>query len=373
MSWMDSWSRPAKSQATPAPYYLLPGGEATPYCHSCGRAIGTRRQVGEKNNKAAAAAADPVVVVKYCSSRCRNRKPGRLDREIEDTFLRLLLGQEKEEAAGEPGDGAAAPAAEKHARAHGGKQRQKTRKAKGDARILVSCSTVEDAMFPQHHAADAADAAEERPGRSSSSHGSHDDDDDDDDDNPATNAQTLHDDLDAPEALHPHTTTTTPPPTPRWTPPCWRACRCAAARACARRRACRRSTAAWAGRRGGRSGSARARSCCGGAWRASGARASGRWSSARRGAAWRSGSPWMAAAAAAMTTTSREEEGGAPRGRRGRRGGKKSSLGTDGNHNGGEEKDGTGGRRRYCEAVMNGKVVEPSFAKGNWGIRWREE
>lgn len=39
MSWMDSWSRPSKSQATPPPLYLLPGGEATPYCRSCGRVI----------------------------------------------------------------------------------------------------------------------------------------------------------------------------------------------------------------------------------------------------------------------------------------------------------------------------------------------
>ncbi|KAK5069516.1 hypothetical protein LTS08_008716 [Lithohypha guttulata] len=30
------------------------------------------------------------------------------------------------------------------------------------------------------------------------------------------------------------------------------------------------------------------------------------------------------------------------------------------------------GPRRKCEALMNGKVVEPSFAKGNWCIRWRE-
>jgi len=29
--------------------------------------------------------------------------------------------------------------------------------------------------------------------------------------------------------------------------------------------------------------------------------------------------------------------------------------------------------RRKAEAVMNGAVVEPSFAKGNWAIRWREE
>jgi len=29
--------------------------------------------------------------------------------------------------------------------------------------------------------------------------------------------------------------------------------------------------------------------------------------------------------------------------------------------------------RRKCEALMNGSVVEPSFAKGNWAIRWRED
>jgi hypothetical protein len=28
--------------------------------------------------------------------------------------------------------------------------------------------------------------------------------------------------------------------------------------------------------------------------------------------------------------------------------------------------------RRLCEAVMQGKVVESSFAKGDWSIRWRE-
>jgi hypothetical protein len=29
--------------------------------------------------------------------------------------------------------------------------------------------------------------------------------------------------------------------------------------------------------------------------------------------------------------------------------------------------------RRKCEAVMQGKVVESSFAKGEWSIRWRED
>lgn len=28
--------------------------------------------------------------------------------------------------------------------------------------------------------------------------------------------------------------------------------------------------------------------------------------------------------------------------------------------------------QRKCEAIMNGKIVEPSFAKGNWAVRWRE-
>jgi len=28
--------------------------------------------------------------------------------------------------------------------------------------------------------------------------------------------------------------------------------------------------------------------------------------------------------------------------------------------------------RRKCEAIMQGQVVEPSFAKGDWAIRWRE-
>lgn len=30
------------------------------------------------------------------------------------------------------------------------------------------------------------------------------------------------------------------------------------------------------------------------------------------------------------------------------------------------------GERRKCEAVQNGQVVEASFAKGEWGVRWRE-
>ncbi|KAM0273999.1 hypothetical protein ACHAQH_008056 [Verticillium albo-atrum] len=124
MSWMDSWSRPSKSQATPAPFYLLPNGDATPYCRTCGRVISSR--------KTSAAAKNPDVkkteAPKYCSSRCRGHKPGRLDREIEAAFVRFLLREEEVVEVAGTGSGA--------------------RKAtKGDAPVLVSCDGVERRVF----------------------------------------------------------------------------------------------------------------------------------------------------------------------------------------------------------------------------------
>ncbi|KAK6201889.1 hypothetical protein LQW54_009299 [Pestalotiopsis sp. IQ-011] len=128
MSWMDSWSRPSKNQATPAPYYLLPGGDNTPYCHSCGRVIGQR-----KTNAAATAKTE----ARYCSSKCRSHRPGKLDREIESVFARLLGGSD------ESGRLANAHAYGKAAKKHKGKNV----KLKGDQRILVRCSVVEDLVF----------------------------------------------------------------------------------------------------------------------------------------------------------------------------------------------------------------------------------
>lgn len=128
---MDSWSRPSKSQATPAPFYLLPGGESTPYCHSCGRVINSRR------NTKAAAADDKAAgkrPVKYCSSSCRGHKPGKLDREIEGVFVRFLTGEEK-------------TGAQEPKRAHRPKKGASGKKTKGDARILVSCDDVERHIF----------------------------------------------------------------------------------------------------------------------------------------------------------------------------------------------------------------------------------
>ncbi|OTB03731.1 hypothetical protein M426DRAFT_321435 [Hypoxylon sp. CI-4A] len=126
MSWMDSWSRPGKSQATPAPYYLLPGGESTPYCRTCGRAISPRRTTTPHDASAPS----------YCSQRCRNSKPRKLDREIEAAFVRLLSGGQ---------DAARHHVPEK--RQTGKAKKGNKSVAKGDPRIIVSCDEVEKAVF----------------------------------------------------------------------------------------------------------------------------------------------------------------------------------------------------------------------------------
>ncbi|ERF77212.1 hypothetical protein EPUS_05781 [Endocarpon pusillum Z07020] len=131
MSWMDSWSRPSKHAATPPPMYLLPGGETTPYCHSCGRVIGSRKAQTSKRSKEG---------VKYCSERCRHRKTNQIDRNIENTFVSLLNGAEP--AARLP-DGASS----------GLSSRKKDtslalwKRTKGEPRITVLCSTVEELIF----------------------------------------------------------------------------------------------------------------------------------------------------------------------------------------------------------------------------------
>ncbi|KAF4974833.1 hypothetical protein FZEAL_8294 [Fusarium zealandicum] len=131
MSWMDSWSRPSKSQATPAPYYLLPGGESTPYCHSCGRVISTRRT---------AATAKTNTPAKYCSSRCRTKKPGKLDRELESAFVHFLSADNGGSVDGKPATKGGS---------NSGKQK-KSKHVKGDNRVLVTCSTVEEFVFGSH-------------------------------------------------------------------------------------------------------------------------------------------------------------------------------------------------------------------------------
>lgn len=131
MSWMDSWSRPSKHQAVPAPFYLLPGGETTPYCHSCGRVINSRRKA-----QPSVKADTDKSPVKYCSASCRGRKPGKVDREIEGVFLRFLQGEEKPLSLDE-----GSKRVQKSKKGSGGKR------AKGDQRLLISCDDVEKFVF----------------------------------------------------------------------------------------------------------------------------------------------------------------------------------------------------------------------------------
>lgn len=132
MSWMDSWSRPSKHQSVPAPFYLLSGGETTPYCHSCGRVINSRRK-GQQSLKDDAESKTPV---KYCSASCRSRKPGRIDREIEAVILRFLQGEEKP-----------SPLDESSKRTQKSKKGSGGKRAKGDQRLLISCDDVENFVF----------------------------------------------------------------------------------------------------------------------------------------------------------------------------------------------------------------------------------
>ncbi|KAF2837472.1 hypothetical protein M501DRAFT_937700 [Patellaria atrata CBS 101060] len=142
MSWMDSWSRPSKHAITPPPYYLTQG-EATPYCHTCGRLISSRKI------EAASSTQPP----KYCSGGCRSKKPGRLDRRIEETFVALLEGQqpswikEQQEApnAANPSTDNAPQTAPPTSKP---KEKFKPhKKTKGDTRRLITCDEVESVVF----------------------------------------------------------------------------------------------------------------------------------------------------------------------------------------------------------------------------------
>lgn len=132
MSWMDSWSRPSKHQSVPAPFYLLPGGDTTPYRHSCGRVINSRR----KAQPSAKDGRDNKTPAKYCSASCRGRKPGKVDREIEHVFLQFLRGEEKPPSLDEG-----------CRRAQKSKKGSVGKRAKGEQRLLISCDEVERFVF----------------------------------------------------------------------------------------------------------------------------------------------------------------------------------------------------------------------------------
>ncbi|KAI4148122.1 MAG: hypothetical protein LQ340_005229 [Diploschistes diacapsis] len=81
-------SRPSKHTPFPPPLYIT--NPLTPYCYSCGRAISSRANPHSLQSE--------TQKQKYCSARCRGNKPGEIDRQIEAVFVALLEGKSAEEA-----------------------------------------------------------------------------------------------------------------------------------------------------------------------------------------------------------------------------------------------------------------------------------
>ncbi|MCJ1359097.1 MAG: hypothetical protein MMC33_009097 [Icmadophila ericetorum] len=133
MSWMDSWSRPTKHAAIPPPFYLLPPGqrrEAQLYCHTCGRLITSRKTQSHTSP------------VKYCSSRCRNTKPGPVDGYIENAFVALLNGDQVLPLQSvNPSEPTVLHLLNSETNP------PHTRRRKGESRVIVSCDAVEKAVF----------------------------------------------------------------------------------------------------------------------------------------------------------------------------------------------------------------------------------
>ncbi|KAF2206293.1 hypothetical protein CERZMDRAFT_115822 [Cercospora zeae-maydis SCOH1-5] len=121
MSWMDSWSRPSANSKVPAPLYLA--NAHTPYCHTCGRVMNSKKTTRKQQ---AASSTSNNNEVKYCSTRCRGKKPGPLDRNIERTIVSLLNR--------DPDSGIEKTAA-------------KTKAVKGDPRVIVTCDEIEEIVF----------------------------------------------------------------------------------------------------------------------------------------------------------------------------------------------------------------------------------
>jgi len=102
--------------------------------------LGARKADASKNGTPA----------KYCSTRCKSRKPGAMDRRIEEVFVAMLQGTEipspndKKEGESQHIEDAAQHEESRHTRQDSKKSKKKV---KGDARILASCAEVEKVVF----------------------------------------------------------------------------------------------------------------------------------------------------------------------------------------------------------------------------------
>ncbi|KAI0996038.1 hypothetical protein K3495_g12143 [Podosphaera aphanis] len=146
--------RPSKHIKFPPPLYLSSPGTRIPYCHTCGRVNSPRRSHQS---------ADPSTPVKFCSDRCRRSKPGPLDLQIEDAFVALLENQMEQYVSkyGEP-------------EGHGfDRNKLKLDRLRADRRIkhhhrqpksIVFCSEVEAMVFWQRFHRETSSASGVAPG-----------------------------------------------------------------------------------------------------------------------------------------------------------------------------------------------------------------
>lgn len=88
---------------------------------------------------------------KYCSSRCRSRKPGTLDKRIEDAFVSLLTGEDFPLHEHNNQENVKSPSSHHPENSKQDLQDRHTKKSKQkrktDSRVLVPCKAVETLMF----------------------------------------------------------------------------------------------------------------------------------------------------------------------------------------------------------------------------------
>lgn len=296
MSWMDSWSRPTKSQAVPAPFYLT--DLDTPYCQTCGRVISSRRSQKKTETE-----------VKYCSERCRRNKPKPKDREIEEKIVALLDGKED--------SGIEKTAAQ-------------SRVIKGDKRLVITCDEIEEAVFGSRH--DPTKVFGRRKNRATRAIGGN--------KGEWTSVDMEDESSDDAEQLQPVSDDGTPSAGTHVRPPQTES----------------EVNFSVGGERGHQEKIEETPEAL--AKRLEGQKRAEEREMVRRAA--RRAVVFGFAADEVLPGEPAEDEGG----RKKTKAKSKKTASSDSK---------PAAARRKCEALMNGAVVEPSFAKGNWSIRWRED
>ncbi|GAM87747.1 hypothetical protein ANO11243_057740 [Dothideomycetidae sp. 11243] len=131
--------RPTKKAEVPPPLYLTAApGEEPSYCHACGRLIGSHKLKSGASSSTTA---------RYCSERCKRHKPssnpGSLDRAIEDTLYLLL----NETTIPEIISALPESITQHHDTTQDIEDTRRRSTKKGETRLVVPCSLVESIIF----------------------------------------------------------------------------------------------------------------------------------------------------------------------------------------------------------------------------------